>query len=126
MPIHAAQHTDRHTNDSSGPSKSSDNTSGRALDIVATAYAPGAHDNGQWGDKTFLDTRVWPGVIAVDPRVIPLGSRVYIQFPDGYGMYAVAEDTGEAIKGNRIDIAMWPVDAAYQFGIQNVKVYILN
>jgi 3D (Asp-Asp-Asp) domain-containing protein len=41
-------------------------------------------------------------------------------------MYGVAEDTGGAIKGNRIDIAMRSVDKAYEFGVQNVKVYILN
>lgn len=108
------------------PAKPSPQTPDKALDIIATAYAPGPHDNGQWGDKTYLGTTVRPGIIAVDPRVIPLGSRVYIQFPDGHGTYAVAEDTGGAIKGNRIDIATWSVNEAYQFGIQHVKVYILN
>lgn len=96
------------------------------LDIVATAYAPGPHDNGKWGNLTHVGTQVRPGVIAVDPKVIPLGSRLYIEFPDGHGMYGVAEDTGGAIKGNRIDIAMWTVAEAYDFGIQNIKVRILN
>ena len=96
------------------------------LDIVATAYAPGPHDNGKWGSLTHIGTQVRPGVIAVDPKVIPLGSRLYIEFPDGHGMYGVAEDTGGAIKGNRIDIAMWTVAEAYDFGIQNIKVRILN
>lgn len=98
----------------------------KTLDIVATAYAPGPHDNEQWGDKTYLGTTVRPGVIAVDPRIIPLGSHVYIQFPDGHGTYAVAEDTGGAIKGNRIDVAMWSVAEAYRFGIQRVKVSVLD
>ena len=101
---------------------------GTAIDVLhvkATAYAPGAHDNGQWGSLTHMGTTVRPGVMAVDPAVIPLGSRVYIEYPDGTGSYAVAEDTGGAIKGNRIDIAMSSVDAAYDFGIQNVKVYVL-
>ncbi len=97
-----------------------------ALDIKATAYAPGPHDNGQWGNLTHMGTQVRPGVIAVDPNVIPLGSRVYIEFADGNSMYGVAEDTGGAIKGNRIDIAMHSVDKAYDFGVQNVKVYVLN
>ncbi len=97
-----------------------------ALDIKATAYAAGPHDNGQWGSMTYMGTQVRPGVIAVDPRVIPLGSRLYIEFADGHGMYGVAEDTGGAIKGNRIDIAMQSVDHAYDFGVQNVKVYVLN
>ena len=96
------------------------------LDIKATAYAAGPHDNDQWGSLTYMGTQVRPGVIAVDPRVIPLGSRVYIEFADGNSMYGVAEDTGGAIKGNRIDIAMHTVDKAYEFGVQNVKVYVLN
>ncbi|MBU2700344.1 3D (Asp-Asp-Asp) domain-containing protein [Sporomusaceae bacterium BoRhaA] len=96
------------------------------LDIVATAYAPGAHDNGKWGDLTHMGTKVRPGVVAVDPNVIPLGSRVYIQFADGHGVYAQAEDTGGAIKGNRIDIAMSSVDEANDFGMKNVTVFVLN
>jgi 3D (Asp-Asp-Asp) domain-containing protein len=97
----------------------------RVLDIVATAYAPGPHDNGKWGSLTHLGTQVRPGIIAVDPRVIPLGSQVYIEFADGHGVYAIAEDTGGAIKGNRIDIAVRTVDEAYEFGMQKVKVYVL-
>lgn len=96
------------------------------INIVATAYAPGAHDNGKWGSKTYLGTPVRPGIIAVDPRVIPLGSKVRIEFADGHSVEATAEDTGGAIKGNRIDIALDSVPEAYQFGIQNVKVYIIN
>lgn len=98
----------------------------KKLDIKATAYAPGPHDNGKWGDLTHIGTKVRPGVIAVDPKVIPLGSKVYVEFEDGHGSYAVAEDTGGAIKGNRVDIAMWTVAEAYDFGIQNVKVYVLD
>lgn len=98
----------------------------RVLDIKATAYAPGAQSNEQWGDKTYMGTRVRPGVIAVDPKVIPLGSKVYIEYPDGHGEYAVAEDVGGAIKGNRIDIAMRNNAVAEDFGIQNVKVYVVN
>ncbi|HMM20499.1 MAG TPA: 3D domain-containing protein [Selenomonadales bacterium] len=98
----------------------------QVLDVVATAYAPGPHDNGKWGNKTHLGTNIRPGVIAVDPRVIPLGTRVYIEFADGHGSYANAEDTGGAIKGNRIDIAMTSVAEAYDFGMQKVKVYVLD
>jgi 3D (Asp-Asp-Asp) domain-containing protein len=96
------------------------------LNIKATAYAPGPHDNDQWGNKTRLGTQIRPGVIAVDPSIIPLGSRVYIQYPDGHGEYAVAEDTGGAIKGNRIDIAKWTVNEAQDFGIQHVKVFVVS
>ena len=96
------------------------------LTITATAYAPGPHDNGKWGDKTYLGTQIRPGVIAVDPKIIPLGSRVYIQYPDGHGEYAIAEDTGGAIKGNRIDVAKWSVKEAEDFGIQQVKVTVVS
>ncbi|WP_371369193.1 hypothetical protein SRRS_24700 [Sporomusa rhizae] len=115
--------------DSRMPEVSRSNAPGRykaVLDIKATAYAAGPHDNGQWGNMTYMGTMVRPGVIAVDPQVIPLGSRLYIEFADGKGMYGVAEDTGGAIKGNRIDIAMQSVAVAYDFGIQNVKVYVLS
>lgn len=98
----------------------------KVLNIKATAYAPGYHDNQQWGEKTFLGTQVRPGIIAVDPKIIPLGSRVYIEFPDGHGQYAVAEDTGGAIKGHRIDIATTSVEKANDFGIKQVKVYIVD
>jgi 3D (Asp-Asp-Asp) domain-containing protein len=96
------------------------------FDIVATAYAPGPHDNGPWGDLTHLGTRVRPGVIAVDPKLIPLGSKVFIEYADGHGEYASAEDTGGAIKGRRIDIAMASVGEANDFGIQKVKVYVIG
>ncbi|MBP2633969.1 MAG: hypothetical protein H6Q70_4597 [Firmicutes bacterium] len=102
------------------------NKAHKVLDIVATAYASGYEDNGIWNDKTHIGTKVRPGIIAVDPRVIPLGSKVYIEFEDGRGMYAVAEDTGGAIKGNRIDIVMSNREKAQDFGIQDVKVYVLD
>lgn len=104
----------------------SQNNYKKALDITATAYAPGAHDNDQWGDKTYLGTDIRPGVIAVDPDVIPLGSRVKIEYPDGTSHYAIAEDTGGAIKGNRIDIAKTSVSEAKDFGMQKVKVYVVE
>ena len=94
--------------------------------MVATAYAPGAADNGKWGNLTHMGTQVRPGVIAVDPRIIPLGTRVYIEFADGHGMNAVAEDTGGAIKGNRIDIAFQDRNDAKKFGIQKVKLFVLD
>lgn len=98
--------------------------SGRSIEMTATAYAPGPHDNDQWGSKTHLGTEVRPGVIAVDPRVIPLGSRVIIKYPDGHIERAVAEDTGGAIKGRRIDVAKWTVAEANHFGIKPVKVFV--
>jgi len=61
-------------------------------------------------------------VIAVDPNVIPLGSKVYV---DGYG-YAVAADTGGAIKGNRIDVFFPTKEQAYRWGSRKVKVTIID
>lgn len=60
--------------------------------------------------------------IAVDRNVIPLGSTVYIE---GYGYY-IAEDTGGAIKGNRIDIFMMDYDKARQLGRKTAKVWVLG
>ena len=68
------------------------------------------------------------GVVAVDPRVIPLGSKLYIESADGrfvYG-YAVAADTGGAIKGNKVDLYMETKNECLSFGRRNVKVYILE
>ena len=127
-PSDQSRHQDsKDTNDQSkAPSGKTPTHYEKVLDIKATAYAPGAHDNDQWGDKTFLGTDIRPGVIAVDPNVIPLGSKVFIQYPDGHGEYAVAEDTGGAIKGNRIDVAKTSVDHALDFGKKDVKVFIVD
>jgi 3D (Asp-Asp-Asp) domain-containing protein len=60
--------------------------------------------------------------VAVDPRVIRLGSRLFIE---GYGA-AIAADTGGAIRGNRIDLCMDSLRSAINFGRQPVKVYVLQ
>lgn len=62
------------------------------------------------------------GVAAVDPSVIPMGTRVYV---DGYG-YAIAADRGSAIVGNRIDLFFDTVSEARRWGRRNVRVYILE
>jgi 3D (Asp-Asp-Asp) domain-containing protein len=61
-------------------------------------------------------------LIAVDPNVIPLGKKVWVE---GYGI-AIAGDTGGAIQGNRIDILMPTSQDALNFGRKTVKVVILN
>ncbi|EMF45954.1 Cell wall-binding protein [Planococcus halocryophilus Or1] len=58
----------------------------------------------------------------MDPRVIPLGSKVHVE---GYG-YAVAGDTGSAIKGNKIDVFIPTQSNALRWGRKNVKIKILN
>ena len=68
------------------------------------------------------------GIIAVDPRVIPLGTRLYVESLDGswtYG-YAIAADTGGAIKQNRIDLCMETHSEALKSGMRNARVYILE
>ena len=69
-------------------------------------------------------TGVWPsvGTVSVDPKVIPLGSRLYIT---GYG-YGVAQDTGGAIKGNRVDVFLDTYDACIQWGRRAVTIYVLD
>jgi resuscitation-promoting factor RpfB len=61
-------------------------------------------------------------VIAVDPKVIPLGTRVYVE---GYG-YAIAGDTGGAIKGNKIDVFITTKEEALKWGRRTVKIKILQ
>ena len=92
---------------------------GRALYVAATAYS--AFDPGN-GNRTATGTLVRHGVIAVDPSVIPLGTRVFIP---GYGE-AVAEDIGHAISGNRIDIAFDTHAEALMFGRQELEIFIME
>ncbi len=86
-------------------------------------YCPCTVCNGRSDGKTKIGTRMAEGrTIAVDPRVIPLGSRVYI---DGYGIF-IAEDTGGAIKGNRIDVCVSSHSRAYDIGIDYADVYLIG
>ncbi|MBP2638101.1 MAG: hypothetical protein H6Q72_4008 [Firmicutes bacterium] len=94
----------------------------KLLDMTATAYAPGPLDNGKWNDLTYVGGKVKKGVVAVDPAIIPMGTKLWVE---GYGE-AVADDQGKAIKGNRIDLAFNTRQEALDYGIQKVKVYILN
>jgi Uncharacterized protein conserved in bacteria len=104
----------------------------KVLDMKASAYTASYEETGKRpGDPGYGITssgiRVKKGVIAVDPRVIPIGTRVYIEVagktPD-YG-YAVAADTGSGIKNNRIDLYVDDYQDALDFGIKKCKVYIL-
>ncbi len=95
-------------------------TNKRLVEMVATGYGPG--ENGRWGANTASGLKPGHGVVAVDPRFIPLGTRLYV---DGYG-YCVAGDTGGAIKGNRIDLGMDSRWEANQVGRRRVRVLILD
>ncbi len=77
--------------------------------------------------KTATGMKTKRGLIAVDPKVIPLGTRVYVQSLDGkpdYG-YAIAADTGGSIKGNIIDMWVPTYSEAAQNGVRKMRVYIL-
>ena len=88
-----------------------------------TFYCPCAVCNGTSSGKTASGTIAAEGrTIAVDSSVIPLGSRVYIE---GYGVF-IAEDTGGAIKNNKIDVFVSSHDRAYDLGVQYADVYLLG
>ena len=91
----------------------------KAIQVRATAYTP--YDPGCTG-ITATGMKATKGVVAVDPRVIPLGSQVYVP---GYGV-AIAADTGGAIKGNRLDVCYNTLAEAYTWGVKNVTVYVLE
>lgn len=88
-----------------------------------THYCPCKTCNGSWGSKTAIGKTMTPyRTIAVDPKVIPLGSRVEIN-----GQIYIAEDTGGAIKGNRIDMCVSSHAEAYRRGVlYNVPVHIVK
>ena len=91
--------------------------------VSTTAYT--AYCRGCSGiTKTGINLRKNPNlkVIAVDPRVIKLGTKVYVE---GYG-YAIAGDTGSAIKGNKIDVFMPKQSSALKWGRKTVKIKILR
>ncbi|HEX2952220.1 MAG TPA: 3D domain-containing protein, partial [Armatimonadota bacterium] len=95
----------------------------RVLTMVATAYDPGPLSCGpNCTGRTAMGLIATKGIIAVDPRVIPLGTRVFV---DGYGP-AIAADTGGAIHGNRIDVCFDSRQEALQWGRRTVKVMIYN
>lgn len=84
----------------------------KALRVEATAYC--------LRGQTRTGTPVRKGVVAVDPKVIPLGSVLYVE---GYG-WGRAEDTGAAIKGNKIDVWLPTREEALKWGRRTVTVYV--
>ena len=89
-----------------------------AYTMEATAYLP---SDGGGSGITASGMVARRGVVAVDPNVIPLGTRLYIP---GYGE-AIAADTGGAIRGDRIDLCMESYGEAMQFGRRYVTVYVI-
>ena len=90
-----------------------------ALNMVATAYTAACAG---CSGITAIGQRAGHGIVAVDPRIIPLGTRLFIP---GYGL-AVAGDTGGAIHGNRIDLGFNSMRDAMLFGRRQVMVYRLK
>ncbi len=94
---------------------------GKTITVTATAYTIESA-GGSGVTATGINLKKNPGakVIAVDPSVIPLGSKVYVP---GYG-YAIAGDTGGAIKGNKIDVYVPTNEQAKQWGVRTVNITI--
>jgi 3D (Asp-Asp-Asp) domain-containing protein len=91
------------------------------IDVIATGYSPDPRENGGW-TVTATGLPIGYGAAAVDPRVIPLGTKMYVE---GYG-YAFACDVGGAIKGKRIDLAYDSYRVANTKGRRKVRVWILG
>ena len=103
-----------------------------ALDLTATAYGPSAQDNYPYGATDYFGRPLIPGDVAVDPNVIPLGTRLWVTgyssptLPQG-GFLARAVDEGDAIQGSRIDLFINGSEATVSnFGIQHVTAYVLK
>lgn len=90
-----------------------------AIAMVATAYTANCYG---CSGITKMGLPAGHGLVAVDPRVIPLGTHLYIP---GYGP-AIAADTGGAIRGNRIDLGFASENDAMQFGRRPIVVYVVN
>lgn len=93
----------------------------RSITLIATGYSPDPRENGGYS-TTATGLPIGYGAAAVDPRVVPLGTKMYVE---GYG-YAFACDTGGAIKGHRIDLAYDSYRVANSKGRKKVKVWILE
>ncbi|PHV70853.1 hypothetical protein CS063_08805 [Sporanaerobium hydrogeniformans] len=91
----------------------------KMYNMEATAYT--AFNGDGWGDQTASGMRAGVGIIAVDPKVIPLGTKLFVE---GYGL-AIAGDTGGAIKGHIVDLFFETKAECREFGRRQRKVYVL-
>ncbi len=95
----------------------------KVMTMNATAYDPSPETIGPGATgRTKMGLWATYGHVAVDPRVIPLGSMVFVE---GYG-FAIASDIGSAIKGNRIDLCYDDRGTALNFGRRQVKVHVFS
>lgn len=95
---------------------------GKVITMVATAY-DGCYECNKpyYGYPSYIGLPLARGIVAVDPKVIPMGAKIYVE---GYGN-AIAADQGGAIKGNRIDLFFDTHQQALKYGKKTVKVTIL-
>lgn len=105
------------------PSRGSSPVSNRVITMVATGY-DGCYECNKpyYGAPSYIGLPLRYGIVAVDPNVIPMGTRLYVE---GYGE-AIAADQGNAIKGNRIDLFFDSHQEALNWGKKTVKVTILG
>ena len=97
----------------------------RTMQAKATAYT---HTDAGCNMITATGTTVHWGTVAVDPRMIPYGTKMFIVSNDGKYVYGVsaAEDCGGSIKGNRIDLYMPTTSQCFSFGVRNCTIYFLS
>ena len=100
-------------------------TYSRKEQFTATAYT---HTDAGCNMTTATGTTVRMGTVAVDPTVIPYGTRMFIVTNDGSYIYGIgtAEDCGGAIKGNRLDLYFGTDAECWQFGVKGCTVYFLD
>ncbi|HRK22163.1 MAG TPA: 3D domain-containing protein [Fimbriimonadaceae bacterium] len=97
-------------------------TRSRVVTMHASAYDPSAGRGSRATFRTSTGLKAQYGVVATDPRVIPMGTKLFVE---GYG-FAVAADKGSAIKGNRIDLCFPTRAQCFEFGRKKVTVHILK
>ncbi|WP_249435892.1 3D domain-containing protein [Paenibacillus sp. Marseille-Q4541] len=104
----------------------------KTMNVKATAYSSDSAENGGYGAVDYYGNPLKLGTIAVDPKVIPLGTKVLVTGHSHDGLpdkafVATATDIGGAIKGNKIDIFI-PGSKSFvsKFGIQDIKLYVLK
>jgi len=95
----------------------------RSFTAMLTGYTYQTPGNGAHGSITKSGTTVRWGTVAVDPAVIPLGTRLMIE---GYDIVFIAEDTGGGVRGNHVDVFFDDYDLAVRFGVQYRTVTLLN
>lgn len=94
---------------------------GRVITMVATGYTDAPEENWPYaGAPSYIGLPLARGIVAVDPDIIPMGSKLYVE---GYGE-AIAADQGGAIQGNRIDLFFDSKQEAFDWGMRTIKVTV--